>query len=529
MKNSFDKFVAFGKIADSVKRKKLADGIFRVLTEQANQAVIFANSETDNFATAIQAILSNGTMKELCNSDQVLAEEITQEVLEFINSAKKRLIKTDSPFETEHELLQTISTSDKHNFLSNWKAADKHIRESYSQRELDSVFYEKEFKKCLSNDIAEETGAPHFESVKEHFIERWTELLFMKQTKWELELIDELRQTFCKNLYKRIEELKYLQEVLKPFTSELGRIWDMSKGNWQRGNFETLKHYADLLKKDTSLKDLAEMLGRMRHAEKRYEEEIFSSIVIKPEWKVEHASKSDLIGVRESDDLSSLLPSETALLADDTMQAVFFKKFVEKKLQTFEYQAKFLSFKKEEIQDKRQQEINEAKGPFIICVDTSGSMHGTPETVAKTLCFAILKIAVRESRKCYLISFSTGLQTLELSDLRNSLDKIMDFLSMSFHGGTDAAPAMQEALRLLTTNDYKKADIVVASDFVMPAFDSHTKQLIGKAKENKTKFHSIVIGNCQNSASIADFDNNWVYDTNNPESVLRLLKSLSEI
>ena len=46
----------------------------------------------------------------------------------------------------------------------------------------------------------------------------------------------------------------------------------MSKGNWQRANLDILKRYAELLKKDKSLKDLAEMLGKMRQAEKEFEE-----------------------------------------------------------------------------------------------------------------------------------------------------------------------------------------------------------------------------------------------------------------
>jgi uncharacterized protein with von Willebrand factor type A (vWA) domain len=153
-------------------------------------------------------------------------------------------------------------------------------------------------------------------------------------------------------------------------------------------------------------------------------------------------------------------------------------------------------------------------------------MHGTPETVAKMLCFAILKIAIRENRKCYLISFSSGIETLNLTDLKNSLDKIIHFLSMSFYGGTDATPAMQESLRMLETEDYKRADVIMVSDFVMPAFDNTTQQKIKKAKENGTKFHSLVIGTSQNNGVIQDFNNNWHYNPNNHDSVLTLVKNL---
>ena len=524
-KDTFDRFIHFGSIGDKKSREQIANAIYSQLQKKSENGIGFANADTDNFANSIDEILSNLTMKELCSKDPELAEKITQEILDFVNKTKKQINKTQNPFENEIELKQEFEQSKKYEFKNKWEKVNPTIKNTYDKKELDVSFYEKEFDKSL--DEKNKKDKPGFESVKEHFSEKWDELLYKKQTNWELEQIDAERKKFCEELYKRIDELKKLQEALEPFTKELGRLWDMSKGNWQRVNLDILKRYAELLQRDKSLKELAEMLGKMRQAEKEFEEELFANIQLKPEWKVEYASKADLIGIHESDDLSSLLPSETALLANETMQSVFFKKFAEKKLQTFEYQAKMLSYREEEFQDKRQKE--KAKGPFILCVDTSGSMHGTPETVAKTLCFAILKMAIRDNRKCYLISFSTGIETLNLTDLKNSLDKIISFLSMSFHGGTDATPAMREALRMLTTQDYKKADVIMVSDFVMSAFDKTTQDQINTAKDNKTKFHSLVIGNSQNPATIKDFDSNWFYDLNNPNSVLTLIKNINKL
>jgi len=529
LNNKFSKFETFGAITDSANRRKLAEAVFEHLSKQSTNGVSITNSESDNFGSAVNAIVANETMKNLCEDNTDLAEKVTLDILDFINKTKKEVYRTESPFEFENGILDNFVNKGKSDFLNEWRVVHPFISETYESQEIDLVFYQDQFINSLDETKNEDKSRPSFESVKEHFTEKWGKLLFKKQTKWELDLIELQRSKFCDQLYKQIEELKKLQEVLEPFTNELGRLWDISKGSWQRGNFDVLRRYAELLKNDSSLKELAEMLGRMRLSEKQFEEELFSSVLITPEWKAIHASKSDLIGIWESDDLSSLLPSETALLADDTMQSVFFKKFAEKKLQTFEYQAKVLSYSQEEFQDKRQKEKDEDKGPFIICVDTSGSMHGTPETVAKTLCFAILKIAIRENRKCFLISFSTTIQTLDLTDLKNAIDKIIDFLSMNFNGGTDASPAMDEALRVLNTAEYKKADVIVVSDFVMPAFDKKTQDLIIKAREKKTKFHSLVIGSSQNPATISDFDNNWVYDTNNSNSILTLVKNIYEI
>lgn len=527
--NTFDRFIHFGAIGGKKSREQLANAIYCELQKKSESGIGFASADTDNFTSSINEILSNPTMKELCSKDPELAEKITQEILDFVNKTKKQINKTQNPFEYEIELKQEFEQCKKSEFKNKWEKIIPTIKNNYDKKELDVTFYETEFTQSLDEKIKTDKDKPSFESVKEHFNEKWDELLYKKHTKRELEQIETERKKFCEELYKRIEELKKLQEALEPFTKELGRLWEMSKGNWQRVNLNILKRYAELLQRDKSLKELAEMLGKMRQAEKEFEEELFANIQLKPEWKVEHASKADLIGIHESDDLSSLLPSETALLADETMQSVFFKKFAEKKLQTFEYQAKMLSYREEEFQDKRQKEKEEAKGPFIICVDTSGSMHGTPETVAKTLCFAILKIAIRDNRKCYLISFSTGIETLNLTDLKNSLDKIISFLSMSFHGGTDAAPAMREALRQLQSNDYKKADVLMISDFVMPSFDKQTQEQIKASKVSKTKFHSLIIGTSQNQKVIEDFDNKWFYNPDRHESVLSLVKKLNDL
>ncbi len=527
MNHGTQKFTQFGSIADKKTREKIAQHIAKELSSGSNEEISLSDSETENFASSIDEILDHKTLKELCRQSPELTSTITQEILEWINKTKREIISADNPCEQEKELLDTFSKTTRQSFKHDWVEASGFLTDTYHKDQIDVSFYESEFKRSFSEK--EQDKKISFESLKEHFTDKWQQLLFKKQTAFELEIIERSRKKFCEELYRRIEELKKLQELLEPFTNELGRLWDMSKGLWQRTNFDILKHYAELLKHDKSLNELAEMLGKMRQAEKEYEEELFSKTVLKTEWKVEHASKEDLIGVHESDDLSSLLPSEAALLADPALETVFYKKFAEKKLQTFEYESRTLALHEEQEQAKRLKEKEEQKGPIIICVDTSASMHDTPETVAKTLCFALLKIALRENRKCYLISFSTGIETLALTDLKNSLDKIIGFLTMSFNGGTDASPAMREALRMLGTQDYKKADLLVISDFIMPAFDKTTQEQIAQAKQNKTKFHSLTIGSSHNYNVINDFDHNWVYDANRKDSMLILVKNLNEL
>jgi flagellar motility protein MotE (MotC chaperone) len=285
------------------------------------------------FQDAIEIILSHKTLQELSAKDSRLAKQITHEILNFIDKTKRNIGRIKNPFETEEKHLRDFAQVEENNFQAAWDIIAPFLQETYEQPVFDTEFYYRQFQMSYV----------HFESVKEHFTEKWSALLFQKQTAWELKFIDNERKKFCKELYKQMEDLKKLQELLAPFFGELGRLWDMSKGRRQKIGFDFLKKYAELLQKDKSLQELAEMLGRMHRAEKEYEDEIFTHIVLKPDWKTEHAQKTDLIGIHESNDISSMLPSEAALLADKTLELLLYKKFAEKKLQTFEYQGKILA------------------------------------------------------------------------------------------------------------------------------------------------------------------------------------------
>lgn len=56
--------------------------------------------------------------------------------------------------------------------------------------------------------------------------------------------------------------------------------------------------------------------------------------------------------------------------------------------------------------------------------------------------------ARQQKRACYLINFSTGIETLDLGD-DFGMEALIKFLGMSFHGSTDAIPALDHALSVM--------------------------------------------------------------------------------
>ena len=83
---------------------------------------------------------------------------------------------------------------------------------------------------------------------------------------------------------------------------------------------------------------------------------------------------------------------------------------------------------------------------------------------------------------------------------------------MSFYGGTDVTPTLSEAIKMLNTENYKKADVIMISDFIMPSLSNNLRNIILKQKKSKTKFHSIVISNQTNYNFLDIFDINWAFD-----------------
>jgi uncharacterized protein with von Willebrand factor type A (vWA) domain len=138
-------------------------------------------------------------------------------------------------------------------------------------------------------------------------------------------------------------------------------------------------------------------------------------------------------------------------------------------------------------------------------------------------------MATKENRKAYLINFSVGIKTINLLDLANSMDLLIDFLLMSFHGGTDAAPALIEAINMLQTKDYKEADVLMISDFVMFELREDIVKKIRQEQSKDTRFHSLTISKQANPEIVSRFDNHWHYNPEQREVMKVIYQDLQKL
>lgn len=345
-------------------------------------------------------------------------------------------------------------------------------------------------------------------------LQRWRRLLDEQTARWELETIQNLRRKLLNKLKAWLEKLQMLADILDDLSIEPGILFDLSKDNLSLTDIEQLKKWVAYISEDEGVRELCDMMGRLRRAERTARQELVRTALTMTEYVPDVSSREEIVGVYLGKDIERAVPQEISLLADEDTSVLFDVKLAEGRLMCFEMEG--TRSRSHEVEEERMVEVEEEEaGPVIICVDTSGSMKGSPETVAKAVTLYMATRAVSQQRDCFLISFSTGIETLDLSG-EIGIAKVIEFLQRSFHGGTDVSPALTHALGVMEDERYQRSDLLVISDFIMASVPESLHEKIRRAKENRNRFYSLSIGDLFLSDRLKDiFDNEWVYDPAN--------------
>ncbi len=104
-------------------------------------------------------------------------------------------------------------------------------------------------------------------------------------------------------------------------------------------------------------------------------------------------------GLHQSDDILRLLPPELATLGITELEYEFYRRLVEKQLLTYRLHGDAWREREVERPVIHQDFDDQPRGPFIVCVDTSGSMGGFNEQCAKAFCLALMRVALADKRR----------------------------------------------------------------------------------------------------------------------------------
>lgn len=484
---------------------------------------------------------------DFAKNHEELNQQIQGEILNTLQTAydETEITNPKNPFYNENIFMHSLKNLSDEELLKNIPELQKQLYKTKTGKDNSANFdfYAKQYEKLLEPESnkdkkkkSETKNDKHqFEILARNLKNDLQKSLQERHTAWQLEEIDKKRKAYLEELYKKIAQFRKLEELLSPFIRNFGRLWDLSKTDFNDYGFDILKmkEFAELLENDKSLQELADLIGRQDGEAERYEKELREKIEIKTEFHPKPAYRGQISGLRLSGEISSALPSELAMSKNDKTKLYFAKKFAENKLLSYSYTNRQKFYREEHGTEEIEVPIKEKeqKGPVIICVDTSGSMNGTPERVAKTITFALAKKCLEEERKCYLISFSTRIEVQDLSEFEkgNGLLELAKFLRKSFNGGTDAEPALRHSLTLLQKNGWKNADVLVVSDMVMGKLSASVKSSIKSQQAKETKFYSLLVGNSGNKNVIEVFDENWSYNINSRDAMHHLVRQAHKL
>jgi uncharacterized protein with von Willebrand factor type A (vWA) domain len=513
LEQEYQRFIEFGSLLDRKMRKYLVQYLQEKLQPNRYAIPELNDQYFRYFQQALDALFSIDQLIPLCQKNGNITEQIMLDTMQWMRKTFDK-VRSKNPYENEVQRLEGWAVTPFHVLLKRWPFLVQFLQSHYPKEQLDVNFYRKRFEQLITTQEPDQLpteARKKVELILTDLLAQWDALLYAKILEYQLEKLKDEQEAFTNLMESKVQEYTKLMELVSPVSDYLG--WDLSRALWQETSFDVLTHYNDLLEDEASLKELADLLGSMREAEIELEEETLEKTIIRQEWKVDEQAKAEIVGIHESDDLNNLLSNEAGLLSNDDTELLFLKRYAEKNLMTFRYEDRKLVKSEDQIMEVHQKVNQKEKGPFIICIDTSESMTGRPEQIAKVLCLGILKMAIRENRRAYLINFSIGVKTLDLYDIANSVNEIAKFLKMSFYGGTDISLPLYEALRQLRTNNYSDADVLMVSDFIMYRVNDKVLQEVGHFQQNQgTQFHSLTLSDEPNTEIIEQFDTNWVYD-----------------
>lgn len=247
-------------------------------------------------------------------------------------------------------------------------------------------------------------------------------------------------------------------------------------------DYEDKKRIDNYIHRYPQLQEIVDMIGRDKNSAKEEKDTVVKKFL--PTTVAKNSSVEEIDRVESGDNLERVLAIEFSMPED-----LFYKRYATKELQQFSSQGKD---KPKKVEENRK-DPRLTKGPIIVSIDTSGSMSGRPEKIAFSLLKQLLRMAKKQKRPCFLISFSVRSKSIDLSKPRN-WGRLDNFLENSFSGGTDGEQMLAEAIKVLQVGLFEMADVLIISDMVFPKPIPTTMEKINKEKALGTRFYALQIG-----------------------------------
>jgi len=224
-------------------------------------------------------------------------------------------------------------------------------------------------------------------------------------------------------------------------------------------------------------------------------------------------------GIKRSGLISRMLASEAALMGHPVLHRLWRARLAESQLLSFEDEAVLTQWvpspDERHVLAAATEPAPRGQGPMIVCLDTSGSMRGAPENVAKACVLHVLRTAHQARRACRLLAFGgpDELVERELTPDLAGLDGLLAVMGQSFDGGTDVQTPLERAVNRVHTQVWALADILIVSDGEFGVTPATLAALRAAKAELGLRVHGILIGDRETIGLLEVCDAiHWVRD-----------------
>jgi uncharacterized protein with von Willebrand factor type A (vWA) domain len=267
--------------------------------------------------------------------------------------------------------------------------------------------------------------------------------------------------------------------VLLQGLGELGALqWDTVRGRLRSRPWKEARRAARLL---AELPALAELIRRLGRAERAATAAPAATalpasrptppVPLRAVHTVLPDTPGEITGIRLSQRIEHMLASEAVMLRHPVLKRLWRARHAEARLLGWDMRAQLTDWRldpgaRPQAPVETQPPEPLERGPIILCLDTSGSMHGAPEHIAKAVVIAALQSAHQTQRGCRLIAFGGPGELLEQELGRGSegLDALLALMGQAFDGGTDVQTPIERAIELVHQARWRSADILLVSD-----------------------------------------------------------------
>ena len=252
----------------------------------------------------------------------------------------------------------------------------------------------------------------------------------------------------------------------------------LQDGIWTHTGWQEIPQLQKQISDMPELRDLLKELGRRPTAENGDRFNKFSTRKLQRDGGIgaqfDPQMRESVSGITLSNNLTEMLPSEAVLLrgSSPALRRLFMAKKAESKLLSYQMSGWTDVPSVPLTRPLYQQRMPSAPGgPIIVCLDTSWSMSGMREQLSKSVVLSCVSAAHKQGRECQVVAFSTERGTMEAGIITPDvlgIQRLLNFLSHSFGGGTDVTGALKFAMATLDSDIMRAADILMITDGEIP-------------------------------------------------------------